>query len=557
MSSYPYISFTNIFNPNDFTEIDGSLSLADADARYFKISGGFVSGFSTFLNSLNVIGTLSINSSPVDLSLISGVTAGTPLASKVLSLDASSNINGNINIIGNLTASTSVSSSIINSSSYLYSGSSMLVSSLTSVLEGSCSPSKALIVDSSRNITNINSLSTTSLILNGVSISSSDLSLISGITPGTVSASKAIAVDANKDISGLNIISSNGIALTPTNYTLTSPNIQGCLWRSNSSRLSAFREIDTNNWSWGYSGGGSWNDILVMSNSTYRITVNGDFNYTGSLRSSGTVVLDSSRNLTCNSASVRNNSQTSGTRVEYLSIGRETGTDYGAWSFQSFFQSATSQQANYCTFTPSLKTSLTSGYGICVNQSGQTSFQDVNAGSGAGGIKTASNIIGCVDIYGGKTNSIGAGHGYLQANSGSPAAYNASSVSTRIGLYVENAIWTADKVYASSDIRLKRDIKPIPLEEAKKLLNINAVSYRWQKDVDDFLPDIGFIAQDLLENKLDKIVSFCPSSDEKKFPLGYSYGLEYQKVCVYQNELIKDLYVQIEELKKKIKLVKN
>lgn len=498
MSSFPAVPISNVFNTLDYNEIiDGSLSLTEADARYFKISGGFISGFSTFLNSLDVIGTLSINSSPVDLSLISGVTAGTPLASKVLSLDASSNINGNITVIGDLTAS------IINGSTYLYSGLSILVSSLTSV------------------------------------------------TPGTVSASKAVVVDSNKNVAGLNIINSNGIVLTPTNYTLTSPNIPGCLWRTNSSRISAFREIDTNNWSWGYSGGGVWNDIVVMSNSTYRITVNGDLNYTGSLRSSGTVVLDSSRNLTCNSASVRNNSQTSGTRVEYLSIGRETGSDYGAWSLQNYYQSATSQQANYCTFTPSLKTSLSSGYGICINQSGQVSIQDVNAGSGAGGIKTAANIIGCVDIMGGVSRTIGAGHGYLQPDSGSPADYNGSSVSTRIGLFVENAIWTSDQVYASSDRRLKRNIEPIPLDECRKLLNINAVSYRLKRDkFDNFKKNIGFIAQDVIENGLDKLVSYCPNNNKDDFPEGYNYGIEYNRVSIYLLELIKDLYKQIDELKK-------
>ena len=476
-------------------------------------------------------------------------------------------ISGNISVIGDLTAS------IINGSAYLHAGSSMLASSLTAITPGSCSASKALIVDSSRNITNINSLSTTSLILNGVSINSSDLAYLSPITPGTVTASKAIVVDSNKDVTGLNIIIANGIALNPTNYTLTSPNIPGCLWRSNSSRLSAFREIDTNNWSWGYSGGGVWNDIVVMSNSTYRITINGELNITSSLRSSGTVVLDSSRNLTVNDitaaditatnitaplASIRDNSQANNTRVEYLSLGRSSsGSDHGAWAFMNYYQTATQENSNYITFGPRLRTGLTTGWGMVMNQSGSVSFQDKNANGGAGGFKTQSNIVACVDIQGGVTRTIGAGHGYLQPNSGSPAAYNGSTVSTRISLWVENAIWCGDKVYASSDIRLKRDINPIPLDEAKKLLNINAVSYRWKKDTEDHMQDIGFVAQDFLENKLDKIVSFCPSSDKLNFPLGYSYGLEYQKVCVYQNELIKDLYVQIEELKKKIKLVKN
>lgn len=566
MSSYPYIPFTNKFNPNDFTEIDGSLSLADADLRYFKISGGTITGFCTFLNSLDVIGTLSINSVPINLSLISGVTAGTPVASKVLSLDASSNINGNITVIGDINTSTilrvqrtsngqSFNSTNGTSSCVLYhfnnADAYFGTSTSNNLVFQTFNTARMTINGSTGAISGISSLSTTSLIVNGVSINSSDIAYLSGITVGTVTASKAIVVDANKDISGLNIISSNGIVLTPTTYTLTSPNIPGCLWRTNSSRLSAFREIDTNNWSWGYSGGGLWNDILVMSNSTYRITVNGDLNYTGSLRSSGTVVLDSSRNLTCNSASVRNNSQTSGTRVEYLSIGRETGSDYGAWSLQNYYQSATSQQANYCTFTPSLKTSLTSGYGICVNQSGQVSFQDVNAGSGAGGIKTAANIIGCVDIYGGKTNNISSGHGYLQPDSGSPADYNGSSVSTRCGLFVENAIWTADQVYASSDRRLKRNIEPIELLEAKRLLNVNAVSYRLKRDkFDNFKKNIGFIAQDVIENGLDKLVSYCPNNNKDDFPEGYNYGIEYNRVSIYLLELIKDLYKQIDELKK-------
>lgn len=553
--------YSGIYGENDTT-----LNLAQLDTRYLRISGGTISG------NININGTLSISGSPVDLSLISSVVAGTPVASKVLSLDASSNINGNITVIGDINTSTILRVQRTSNGQTFNSTNGTSSCVLYHFLNADCylgtttnnslvfqthNTARMIINGSTGAVSGISSLSTTSLILNGVSVSSADLAYLSGIIAGSTTASKAIVVDSNKDISGLNIINSNGIALTPTTYTLTSPNIPGCLWRSNSGRLCAFREIDTNNWSLGYSGGGVWNDILVMSNSTYRITVNGDLNYTGSLRSSGTVVLDSSRNLTCNSASVRNNSQTSGTRVEYLSIGRETGTDYGAWSFQSYYQSSTSQQANYCTFTPSLKTSLSSGYGICFNQSGQVSFQDVNANSGAGGIKTASNIVACVDIGGGITRTIGAGHGYLQANSSDPADYNGSSVSSRISLWVENAIWCGDKVYASSDNRLKRNIKSISLDEAKKMLNINAFSYRWKKDTEDHMEDIGFVAQDFLENKLDKLVSFCPSSDKERFPLGYSYGLEYQKVCVYQNELIKDLYKQIEELKKKIKLVKN
>lgn len=91
---YPPTVLSDVFNSTYFTDLDGNLSLALADLRYLKLTGGIVSGLTTFSNSLSVVGTLSINGSAVDLSLITGVTAGTATASKVLSLDASSNVTG-------------------------------------------------------------------------------------------------------------------------------------------------------------------------------------------------------------------------------------------------------------------------------------------------------------------------------------------------------------------------------------------------------------------------------------------------------------------------------
>lgn len=530
--------------------------------------------------------SLSIAGASIDLSLISGVLPGTPAPNKALSLDSSGNINGalnctqlNTNTVVRVNRSTngqSFNSTNGTSSCVLYhfnNGDCYFGSStINNLVFQTFNTARMTISGLTGAITGISSLTSTALIasstltVNGVDIESNLAPLI-GITPGTVTASKALIVDSNKDIAGLGIIRSNGIAITPTNYTLTVPNIPGCLWRTDSTRLCGFREIDTNNWSLGYSGGGVWNDILVMSNSTYRITVNGDLNYTGSLRSSGTVVLDSSRNLTVNDitatnitattsitsplANIRDNSQAHNTRIEYLSLGRSSsGSDHGAWSFMNYYSSSTQGDSNYITFGPRLRTGLTTGWGMVMTQNGNCSFQDKNANGGAGGFKIQANIVGTVDIGGGITRTVGAGHGYLQANSGSPAAYNASSVSTRIGLWVENAIWTGDKVYSSSDRRLKRDIEPIPLDEAKKLLNVQAFSFRWKKHTEDHMPEIGCIAQDLLEAGLHPLVSFCPNDNKEIFPEGYQLGIQYSRLPIYMIELIKDLYAQIEELKK-------
>ncbi len=106
MANYdpPYIN-SNIFNVSYFTDLDGNLTLAAADLRYLKLTGGVVSGLTTFSNSLNVIGTLSINGDAIDLSLISGVVAGTPQNSKALSLDALGKINGDLSLTGALNCS--------------------------------------------------------------------------------------------------------------------------------------------------------------------------------------------------------------------------------------------------------------------------------------------------------------------------------------------------------------------------------------------------------------------------------------------------------------------
>lgn len=798
MSSLPYIEFSNIFNPNDFTEIDSSLNLAEADARYFKIAGGFVSGYTTFLSSIDVIGTLTINGSPIDLSFITGITAGTAFASKALVVDASLNITGinslsatsliingtsisstdlaylsgitpgtasaskalvvnssrNIVNINSLTATTLVGTlstaaqpaitsvgtltsltmggniagvttlvmsdkltsglHVLNSGSEVFtpgggvsgtytnnirfvggrglglywdtSTSDLLfqwgggglysvgakighngvafclvnnmaigsmtpnasyklevtgavnittnlfiaaenigtkltlitngtaaaskalildasrnivnINSLTAttlvgtigtaaqtsitslgtltslsisgnltmgsttiteseigvlygVTPGTASASKALIVDSSRDIVNINSLSTTSLIVNGVSIASSDLAYLSGISPGTVTASKAVVVDGNKDISSFRNVFATRFC---TNTSYSSFPID--LGNAAGDRLLAV--FDNGSDFYGLGANGSRLQLHSASGAGIRMYTGSSVGATGTqifdINSAGLITADSitlDTALTVPLANIRDNAQASGTRTEFLGIGRSSsGSDQGAWAFMNYYQTATQGDSNYFTFGPRLKTGLTTGWGMVMTQNGNVSFQDKNANGGAGGFKIQANIVGTVDIQGGITRTVGAGNGELRANA-TPAVYNAGTVSTRIGLWVENAIWCGDKVYVSSDKRLKRDIKPIPLDEAKKLLNVDAVSYRWKKDkFDDFVPSIGLIAQDVIDNGLDKLVSYCPNDDKENFPLGYNYGIEYSRVPIYLLELIKDLYKQLDELKR-------
>lgn len=693
MSSFPAVPISNVFNTLDYNDIiDGSLSLSDADARYFKINGGTVSGFSTFLNSLDVIGTLSINSVPVDLNLISGVTTGTPAPNKALSLDASGNINGALNcsqLNTNLTSSglafqsiagssiiglnhtlnaTGLLGSISNTSfgfmtnniervrilnngnvcigtvtsiykldvsGDIYTNSILRVnratngqtfnstcgtsscvlfhfnngdaffgtssvnnlilqtnnaarmiisstggitgiSSLTAasliastsisvngidvasnlapligITPGTCSASKALIADSNRDITNINSLNTTSLIVNGVSIASSDIAYLSSITPGIVSANKALVVDSNKDITNINSLTATtlvGTLSTAAQPSITSVGTLTTLSMSNGSnasinltdvsstvRLLSNTQNATNSTSGAFRTGGG---IYCGAGSWFNTTLKVVGTLTGA-------------DATLTSLDIKDNSQANNSRIEYQTIGKYvSSSDYSAWSTNIYYQNVTGDTANYITWCPSAKTSTSTGFGMVMNRNGQVSFQDSNSNSGSGGLVVGGNIIATVDIYGGVSRYISA-NGVLRSNA-TPAVYNASGGSTRISLFVQNAIWCSDQIYASSDKRLKRNIEPIELNEAKKLLNVPTVSYRWIRDkFDDYPKNIGLIAQDVIDNGLDKLVSYCPNNDEENFPEGYNYGIDYSRVPIYLLELIKDLYKQIDELKKK------
>lgn len=266
-----------------------------------------------------------------------------------------------------------------------------------------------------------------------------------------------------------------------------------------------------------------------------------------------TLITDSTNTYTMPSTpciGILNGAHTNNSRIEYQTIGKYVNSsDYSAWTTSIYYQNVTGDTANYVTWCPSAKTSTSTGVGMVMNRNGQVSIQDSFANSGSGGLVVGGNIIAALDIYGGVTRYVSA-NGELRSNT-TPAVYNAGGGSTRISLFVQNAIWCSDKIYASSDERLKRNIEPIELNEARKLLSVQSVSYRLKKDkFDNFTKSIGFIAQDVIENGLDKLVSYVPNNDKINFPLGYNYGIEYNRVSIYLLELVKDLYKQIDELKK-------
>jgi hypothetical protein len=93
-----------------------------------------------------------------------------------------------------------------------------------SVTPGIAEANKVAIVDSSRNISNINNMSANTILINNAPLfTEADNSnpVIQDITPGTASANKMIITDASRNISNLNNISSNNLTLNNVNINST------------------------------------------------------------------------------------------------------------------------------------------------------------------------------------------------------------------------------------------------------------------------------------------------------------------------------------------------
>ncbi len=161
----------------------------------------------TIANNL-IMGSTTITES--EIGVLDGVTPGSALASKALILNSSKGISG----------ITSLTTTGLTLGSTTLTATGTEINTLAGVTAGTISASKAVVVDSSKNLTGLNSLSLDSLTLNGTTYT--DLDIITSITAGTISASKAVVVDSNKDISGFRNISVTGTISGITTLTATS-----------------------------------------------------------------------------------------------------------------------------------------------------------------------------------------------------------------------------------------------------------------------------------------------------------------------------------------------
>lgn len=286
MSSFQrplYIS--DVFNASLYGYDDTTLTIYDADRRYLKLTGGIVGGGTTFnanmiLNAnLTFTGIVSgpsysLNGTSILMSALTGITIGTGTASKALVLDASRNIN-NINIM------TTNELNIVSNIRFVTSGSVNYIQSGSTLSSGS-----------SQDIMIGNMLNTFNSSARVFMVRSTGLVGIQSYKPtkqldinSATGACLRLQYNSLTDGTGTNnvdfdVSASGNLTITPTGGTVTIPNITGgdilTLSSSNTGARSTIKFVtDIQNWEVGTRGSTAVNpNSLYIYNGSYKFVMN-------------------------------------------------------------------------------------------------------------------------------------------------------------------------------------------------------------------------------------------------------------------------------------------
>ncbi len=271
-------SGTSISANSYYWHYNGAYRLFMNTSGNVAIGHGTVDG-NTFDYKLNVNGSINattyyLNGILVNLDLIQGPTPGTASASRALIVDSARNIT-NINSLGATKITIGGNELTSTESGYL-----------TGITAGTASAGKALIVDASNNISGIGQISVSSLLVGGQTVMTSgsgSFVYIQNITEGIAGASKALVVDSNKEIIGIHKVGILDATTTGAAVLQISSDSNTLSIGARGSAHSSGADLVY----WNYGG----SDRLLMNTSgniaigttsiaTYKLNVNGSLNAT-------------------------------------------------------------------------------------------------------------------------------------------------------------------------------------------------------------------------------------------------------------------------------------
>ena len=177
---------------------DGSTTLTSTVAELNILDG--VTSTATELNILD-----GVTSTTAELNILDGVTS---TATELNLLDGVTSTTAELNILDGVT-STAAELNILD-------GVTSTAAELN-ILDGVTSTTAELNI-----LDGVTSTAAELNILDGVTSTTAELNLVDGITAGTIAASKAVIVDSNKDITGYRNLTSTGTITAATNVTVSS-----------------------------------------------------------------------------------------------------------------------------------------------------------------------------------------------------------------------------------------------------------------------------------------------------------------------------------------------
>jgi hypothetical protein len=631
MDSNPPLFISPYFNTSLFQNDGETLSFEEADKRYLRINGGFVNGFTNFLNGIQ---TGNINLTSIN---------GTPYES----------FNGNLDKVLNITTSLGP---MINT----YSGSShfqIYQESNSTAFLGTVSTHDLTLMTNNTNRWIINrdngdlSSSNSSIIMGSSSnlrigtntLTGTDIFRLTNITTGTASASKALVINSDRSISNINTIGAQVVncltnTVTPTIRVGNTNSLNNCFEISynNVALSSSNNSIDIKAF-------GSSNNLRLFANgelnmstssSTLSITTNQIFmaSSTATLRLGVGVDTNDSFNIRFNPVSFGNISnnlsiqaQNGNGRFNILANGRvginmndvsqinqelvvngnvdlrgsvpqyrvngvalddmyvfKTGStvsgpltmfqDNNSGTFRTLMNWGSAIVGTHNWSLKYYRGSVPQNSSIDINNNQNShgiSIGNFDSASGSGGAVCVFNgvngvgfinagwggVSGAVHINCGLSRSVGANRRYGSSTS-DPS--NQSGGTVLIGLYTHFDTWQRGSIYCTSDRRAKKNIVEWNTDEAMNLLNDNVkpVWYNWNSDRDDSAPHLGYIAQDLLRAEVPSLIQEFENEDIKeadeefKIPAGRQLVVDYQKLSIYLVEICKNQEKRISNLEK-------
>ena len=152
--------------------------------------------------------------------LFKGNDGGSTITALTLDMSAA----GNATFNGSITCATSLT---IGSAAM----SEADLEKLDGITDGTVAANKAVVVDSNkdaasfRNLTATGAVTAGSFVIGSADISEAELETIDGVTAGTVAASKAVVVDSNKDVTGFRNVTGTGAITAGTSFIIGSADL--------------------------------------------------------------------------------------------------------------------------------------------------------------------------------------------------------------------------------------------------------------------------------------------------------------------------------------------